>query len=95
VPFLPKPSKSVVGRSARRYYGTVAVNNEESILNGRLALMMLRAIEVLGPFSNTGWRAEGYAISRVGKKGRAAGTENWRRISLVIERFAEPGGAIC
>jgi PadR family transcriptional regulator PadR len=44
--------------------------------------------------SDTGRRAKFYAITRAGKKRLAVETENWRRIALVVERFAEPGGDI-
>jgi PadR family transcriptional regulator PadR len=112
-------------------------NEKADILNGTLALMTLRTIEVLGPIhgygiarrieqgsqgvlelnqgtlypmllqlqqagwigskwgvSDTGRRAKFYSITRAGKKRLAVETENWRRISLVVERFAEPGGNI-
>jgi DNA-binding PadR family transcriptional regulator len=42
--------------------------------------------------SDTGRRAKFYSTTRAGKKRLAIETENWRRISLVVERFAEPGG---
>lgn len=110
---------------------------KSGILNGTLALMTLRTIEVLGPIhgygiarrieqgsqgvlelnqgtlypmllqlqqagwiaskwgvSDTGRKAKFYSITRAGKKRLAIETENWRRISLVVERFAEPGGEI-
>jgi transcriptional regulator len=41
--------------------------------------------------SETGRKAKFYSITKAGKKQRVAETENWRRISEVIERFAEPG----
>lgn len=44
--------------------------------------------------SDTGRRARFYSITRAGKKQLAVETENWRRISLVVGRFAEPGGDI-
>jgi transcriptional regulator len=44
--------------------------------------------------SDTGRRAKFYSITRAGKKRLAVETENWRRISLIVERFAEPGGDI-
>jgi PadR family transcriptional regulator, regulatory protein PadR len=112
-------------------------NEKPGILNGTLALMTLRTIEVLGPIhgygiarrieqgsqgvlelnqgtlypmllqlqqagwigskwgvSDTGRRAKFYSITRAGKKRLAVETKNWRRISLVVERFAEPGGDI-
>jgi len=107
--------------------------DKADILNGTLALMTLRTIDVLGPIhgygiarrieqvsrgvlelnqgtlypmllqlqqagwisskwgtSDTGRKAKFYSITRAGKKQLAAETENWRRISEVIERFAEP-----
>jgi PadR family transcriptional regulator, regulatory protein PadR len=110
-------------------------NQKPEILNGTLALMTLRTIEVLGPIhgygiarrieqgsqgvlelnqgtlypmllqlqqagwisskwgvSDTGRRAKFYSITRAGKKRLAVETENWRRIALVVGRFAEPGG---
>jgi len=36
--------------------------------------------------------AKFYSITKAGKKQLATETENWRRISLIVERFAEPGG---
>jgi PadR family transcriptional regulator len=105
------------------------------ILNGTLALMTLRTIDVLGPIhgygiarrieqvsqgvlelnqgtlypmllnleqagwitakwglSDTGRKAKFYSITRAGKKQLAAETENWRKISDVVERFADPKG---
>jgi len=44
--------------------------------------------------SDTGRRAKFYAITRAGRKRLAVETENWRRISLVVERFAAPGGLV-
>src|SRR5580693_2754445 len=41
--------------------------------------------------SDTGRKAKFYSITKAGKKQLAIETENWRRISLVVERFAEPG----
>ena len=112
------------------------MNNEKSdILNGTLALMTLRTIDVLGPIhgyaiarrieqvsqgvlamnqgtlypmlltlqqagwitskwgmSDTGRKVKFYSITKAGKKQLAAETENWRRISYVVERFADPKG---
>ena len=113
------------------------MSEKADILNGTLALMTLRTIEVLGPIhgygiarrieqvsqgvlelnqgtlypmllqlqqagwitskwgvSDTGRKAKFYSISKSGKKQLAAESENWRRVSLVVERFAEPGGDI-
>ncbi len=110
-------------------------NEKSDILNGTLALMTLRTIEVLGPIhgygvarrieqisqgvlelnqgtlypmllqlqqagwitskwgvSDTGRKSKFYSITKAGKKQLVAETENWRRVSLVVERFAEPGG---
>ena len=112
------------------------MNEEKSdILNGTLALMTLRTIDVLGPIhgyaiarrieqvsqgvlamnqgtlypmlltlqqagwitskwglSDTGRKVKFYSITKAGKKQLAAETENWRRISYVVERFADPKG---
>jgi len=112
------------------------MNDERSdILNGTLALMTLRTIDVLGPIhgyaiarrieqvsqgvlamnqgtlypmlltlqqagwitskwgmSDTGRKVKFYSITKAGKKQLAAETENWRRISDVVERFADPKG---
>jgi transcriptional regulator len=112
------------------------MNDEKSdILNGTLALMTLRTIDVLGPIhgyaiarrieqvsqgvlamnqgtlypmlltlqqagwitskwgmSDTGRKVKFYSITKAGKKQLAAETENWRRISYVVERFADPKG---
>jgi transcriptional regulator len=112
------------------------MNDEKSdILNGTLALMTLRTIDVLGPIhgyaiarrieqvsqdvlamnqgtlypmlltlqqagwitskwgmSDTGRKVKFYSITKAGKKQLAAETENWRRISDVVERFADPKG---
>src|SRR5947207_15375725 len=112
-------------------------DEKADILQGTLALMVLRTIETLGPIhgygiarrieqvsqgvlalnqgtlypmllqlhqagwitskwgvSDTGRKAKFYSITKAGKKQLAAEAENWRRISDVIERFAEPGGDI-
>ena len=42
--------------------------------------------------SDTGRKAKFYSITRAGKKQLAAETENWRKISDVVERFADPKG---
>jgi PadR family transcriptional regulator, regulatory protein PadR len=112
------------------------MNDEKSdILNGTLALMTLRTIDVLGPIhgyaiarrieqvsqgvlamnqgtlypmlltlqqagwitskwgmSDTGRKVKFYSITKAGKKQLATETENWRRISDVVERFADPKG---
>ena len=112
------------------------MNDEKSdILNGTLALMTLRTIDVLGPIhgyaiarrieqvsqgvlamnqgtlypmlltlQQAGWitskwgmsdtrrKVKFYSITKAGKKQLAAETENWRRISYVVERFADPKG---
>ena len=112
------------------------MNDEKSdILNGTLALMTLRTIDVLGPIhgyaiarrieqvsqgvlamnqgtlypmlltlQQAGWitskwgmsdtrrKVKFYSITKAGKKQLAAETENWRRISDVVERFADPKG---
>ena len=112
------------------------MNDEKSdILNGTLALMTLRTIDVLGPIhgyaiarrieqvsqgvldmnqgtlypmllslrqagwivsksgvSDTGRKVKFYSITRAGKKQLVAETENWKRISYVVERFADPKG---
>jgi PadR family transcriptional regulator PadR len=108
-------------------------NEKSDILNGTLALMTLRTIEVLGPIhgygiarrieqvsegvlelnqgtlypmllqlgqrrwikskwgiSDTGRKAKFYSITKAGKKQLASETENWRRVSLIVGRFAEP-----
>jgi transcriptional regulator len=44
--------------------------------------------------SDTGRKAKFYSITKAGKKQLAAEADNWRRISLVVARFAEPGGDI-
>jgi PadR family transcriptional regulator, regulatory protein PadR len=44
--------------------------------------------------SDTGRRAKFYSITKAGKKQLEAEAENWRRISLVVARFAKPGGNI-
>ena len=110
---------------------------KSDILNGTLALMVLRTIDVLGPIhgygiarrieqasqgvlelnqgtlypmllqlqharwisskwgvSDTGRKAKLYSITKAGRKQLAAETENWRRISGVVERFAGSGGEI-
>jgi PadR family transcriptional regulator, regulatory protein PadR len=110
-------------------------NEKSDILNGTLALMTLRTIEVLGPIhgygiarrieqisqgvlelnqgtlypmllqleqarwitskwglSDTGRKAKFYSITKAGRKQLEAETENWRRVSGVVERFA--GGNI-
>jgi PadR family transcriptional regulator PadR len=41
--------------------------------------------------SDTGRKAKFYSITKAGKKQLAAEAENWRRISLVVARFAKPG----
>jgi PadR family transcriptional regulator PadR len=113
------------------------VSEKADILNGTLALMTLRTIEVLGPIhgygiarrieqvsrgvlelnqgtlypmllqlqqagwitskwgvSDTGRKAKFYSITKGGRKQLAVESENWRRVSLVVERFSEPGGDI-
>jgi transcriptional regulator len=108
-------------------------DEKADILNGTLALMTLRTIDVLGPIhgyaiarrieqvsegvltlnqgtlypmlltlqqagwivskwgvSDTGRKVKFYSITKAGKKQLAAEAENWRRISYVIERFADP-----
>ena len=42
--------------------------------------------------SDTGRKVKFYSITKAGKKQLAAETENWRRISYVVERFADPKG---
>lgn len=112
-------------------------DDKPDILNGTLALMTLRTIDVLGPIhgygiarrieqgsqgvlelnqgtlypmllrlqqagwirskwgvSDTGRRAKFYAITPAGKKRLATEADNWRRIALVVARFAEPGGKL-
>jgi PadR family transcriptional regulator, regulatory protein PadR len=111
-------------------------SEKSEILNGTLALMTLRTIEVLGPIhgygiarlieqasqgvlelnqgtlypmllqlqqagwisskwgtSDTGRKAKFYSLTKSGKQ-LTEETENWRRISGVVERFAGPGGGI-
>src|SRR2546426_5529006 len=115
--------------------GGFMADEKADILNGTLALMTLRTIEVLGPIhgygiarrieqvsqgvlelnqgtlypmllnleqagwitskwgiSDTGRKAKFYSITRAGKKQLAAETENWGKISDVVERFADPKG---
>ena len=112
------------------------MNDEKSdILNGTLALMTLRTIDVLGPIhgyaiarrieqvsqgvlemnqgtlypmllslqqagwivskrgvSDTGRKVKFYSITRAGKKQLATEAEHWRRVSCVVERFADLKG---
>jgi PadR family transcriptional regulator len=42
--------------------------------------------------SDTGRKAKFYSITKRGKKQLAAEAENWRKISDVVERFANPKG---
>src|SRR5215471_9407472 len=108
------------------------MNEKAGILQGTLALMVLRTVESLGPIhgygiarrieqvsdgllelnqgtiypallqlEQAGWiaskwgtsdnnrKAKFYSITRTGRKQLAAEAENWRRISEVIERFAQ------
>src|SRR5437870_4743169 len=117
--------------------GGFMADEKADILNGTLALMTLRTIEVLGPIhgygiarrieqvsqgvlelnqgtlypmllqlqqegwitskwglSDTGRKAKFYSITKAGKKQLTKESENWRRISHVVERFAEPEGDI-
>jgi PadR family transcriptional regulator len=112
-------------------------DEKADILNGTLALMTLRTIDVLGPIhgygiarrieqisqgilelnqgtlypmllnlqqagwitskwglSDTGRKAKFYSITKAGKKQLAAEMENWRKISDVVERFADPKGGL-
>jgi PadR family transcriptional regulator len=117
--------------------GGFVADEKADIVNGTLALMTLRTIEVLGPIhgygiarrieqvsqgvlelnqgtlypmllqlqqegwitskwglSDTGRKAKFYSITKAGKKQLTKESENWRRISHVVERFAEPEGDI-
>src|SRR5262245_38817804 len=108
-------------------------DEKADILQGTLALMVLRTVDTLGPIhgygiarrieqvsqgvlelnqgtlypmllqlsqagwvrskwgmSDTGRRAKFYSITPSGKKQLSEETDNWRRISGVIDRFAEP-----
>ncbi len=42
--------------------------------------------------SDTGRKAKFYSITRAGQKRLEVEAENWRKISLIVARFAEPGG---
>ena len=74
-------------------------NEKSDILNGTLYPMLLQLqqagwVTSKWGVSDTGRKAKFYSITKAGRKQLAAESENWRRISLVVERFAEPGGDI-
>jgi transcriptional regulator len=64
--------------------------NQGTLYPMLLQLQQRRWITSKWGISDTGRKAKFYSITRAGKKQLASETENWRRVSLIVERFAEP-----
>jgi len=96
--------KTLEGMGAQHGYGIA--RRIEQMSEGALALNQGTIYPALLRLEQKGWvaaewgasennrKARFYSITRSGRSQLAAETENWRRISLVVERFAEPDGDI-
>jgi PadR family transcriptional regulator PadR len=66
--------------------------NQGTIYPSLLQLEQAGWITAKSGTSENNRKARFYSITRAGRKQLAAEAENWRRISEVIERFADPSG---
>ena len=83
-----------IGRRIEQVSEGVLKLNQGTLYPMLLQLQQAGWISSKWGISDTGRKAKFYAITKAGKKQLAEEAENWRRISSVVERFAEAKGDI-
>ena len=83
-----------IGRRIEQVSQGVLKLNQGTLYPMLLQLQQAGWISSKWGISDTGRKAKFYSITKAGKKQLVEEAENWRRISTVVERFAESAGDI-
>ena len=83
-----------IARRIEQVSGNEVLLNQGTIYASLVRLQHRGWITAKWGTSDSNRKARFYSITRSGKKQLAVEAENWRRISAVIGRFADPSGDI-